>query len=238
MTEAIRTPSENIKDQNRHDKPRERLRSLGATSLSDKELLAIILRSGGKSNSVINISGRILDEFGGLKGLMEADLHQISAVKYIGPAKASSIKAVFEIALRIIATEQKESFSITRPSELYEIVKKDLYGKTKEHLYVISLDSRNKCISKDLISIGTVNETLIHPREIFRTALHKNATYIALAHNHPSGDTTPSDEDIKVTQRVASAGSILGVSLIDHLVVSDRTFTSIKSMNALKNLSN
>lgn len=202
----------------------------GAESLSDTELLAIVLRTGGENNSVLELAGKILKKFGGLKGLLNADITQIQTLKDVGTTKAVTLKAVCEIALRISMEEKSGDLSIRKPEEVFRFLKKDFFEKNKEYLYLLSLDSRNKIISKDLISIGTLNETLIHPREIFKTALLKNAAGIILAHNHPSGDTSPSMEDLKVTEQVAKAGNIIGVNFIDHVIVSNTGFLSIKSL--------
>jgi DNA repair protein RadC len=215
------------------DKPRERLITQGGSALSDTELLAIILRSGGEDNSALQLSSQILKEFGGFKGIYRADIQQLVRYKDVGIAKAAGIKAACEIALRINSITDNELCVITKPADIFHLLKKELFNQTKEYLYLLSLDSRNKVISKDLISVGTVNETLIHPREVFRTALAKNAVSIALAHNHPSDDPTPSTEDIKVTGRIAGVGVEIGINLIDHVIICNSDFTSIKAMNLL-----
>jgi DNA repair protein RadC len=224
-----------ICDLNNNDKPRERLMQYGVQNLSNPELLALLLRSGGEKTSALDLSNSLLMEFGGFKGLQKAGTRQLINFKHVGLAKAASIKSACEIAIRINLENDNNNQVITKPKDIYEFVKKDLFNQTRENLYLLSLDSRNKVISKNLISIGTVNETLIHPREVYRTALLNNAVSIALAHNHPSGDPNPSSEDIKITQRIAKAGSEVGIHLLDHIVACDHKFTSLRSLSLITN---
>lgn len=212
------------------DRPRERLLKHGISVLSDAELLSIILRSGSKGISVLDLANKLLREFGGIKGLLEADLEQLYAYKSIGVAKATSIKAIYEVCLRLNTDLGINELQIKNPADVYKVTKKDLYSKKREHLYLLSLDSRGNLISKDLISIGTVNETLVHPREIYSKALVKNSVSIILVHNHPSQDTKPSSEDILLTERIAESGEILGIPLLDHVIVCDSRYTSVKSL--------
>ncbi|KKS15879.1 MAG: repair protein RadC protein [candidate division WWE3 bacterium GW2011_GWC1_41_7] len=217
-----------------NDKPRERLLKVGAENLSDTELLAIILRTGGEKNSVTQLAGKILSDFDGLNGLVNADTVQLCNVKDVGATKAATIKAVCEIGLRISMSPATTTLSVRKPEDIFRYVKKDYYKKNKEYLYLISLDNRNKLVSKDLVSIGTLNETMIHPREIYKTAFMKNAASIILVHNHPSGDPTPSEDDIKVTKKIAEAGNLLGITLMDHIIVSDNGYISIKAFDLIK----
>lgn len=226
MSESLR-----VKDLIITDKPRERLILQGASALSDSELLAIILRSGGPKNSAIDLARKILKEFGGLKELINVDVNQLITFKNIGVAKATSIKSVCEIALRINLSMEEKRLEIKNPEDVFQLTRKEFFAQKKEHLYMISIDSRNRYICKNLISVGTINETLIHPREVYRQALLNNAVSIVLVHNHPSNDPTPSIEDIKVTERLAKAGVSLGIALVDHIIVSDNSFVSIKSLN-------
>ena len=223
-----------LKTINRNDLPRERLAALGTEALSDIELLSIILGAGGKNESVFELSSKILSDLHGFKGLYKTDYNKLISFKNVGKAKAASIKAVCEISKRIFIEKELTKININKPKDVYESVKKFFYSKEKEHLYLISLDSRNRLISTDLISIGTVNETLVHPREIFKSALEKNAVSIILVHNHPSGDANPSEDDIKVTERIHKAGIDIGIALIDHLIVTNTDWVSLKSLNLLE----
>lgn len=217
-----------IKDLNNFDKPREHLLVSGGSSLTDYELLAIILRSGGKDISAINLASQLLNQFQSLKNLLKADMEQLRKTKHIGLAKAASIKAIYEIAARSNFSESEYALYVKKPEDVYKILKRYIYEKDKEYLYLLSIDARNKVIATDLISIGTVNETFVHPREIYKQALFKNAVAIILAHNHPSDNPNPSKEDILVTERVAKVGISLGIPLLDHLVVCDSGFVSMK----------
>lgn len=223
-----------IKDLNKNDKPRERLEIHGANVLTDAELLALVLRSGGKHTSVLLLAQQILSTFDGFKGLLHTEIKELTNFKNIGYAKACSLKAACEIALRIRDNEtQKPTETINSPETIYKLIRKDFYAKSKEMLCVISLNIRNKVIAKDIVSVGSLNETIVHPREIFKLAMSKNAAAIILVHNHPSGDPTPSLEDIKITQRIYKAGLDIGISLIDHLIVTDTSYKSLKSLGLL-----
>ena len=218
------------------DRPRERLLTSGVESLSDAELLAVVLRSGGEGDSVLLVASRLLADYGGLKALFQSDISQLMRIKNIGFAKASCVKAVYELALRLNNHIEEELPAIRKPKDIYDAVKKEMFGKKKEYLYLISLDSRNKMISKDLISIGTIGETIVNPREIYRQALIKNACSIAVAHNHPSGNPSPSPEDLIVTEKLIIAGISLGLPLVDHLIVCDTQFVSLKALNVFDNI--
>ncbi len=222
-----------IHDLQSSEKPRERLLNYGESILSDAELLAIILRSGGVKGSSLSLASVLLKKFSGLNGVIFARYEELVGIKDVGPAKATSIKAISEIALRLNMDSKVKKFKLSGPRDVFVYMKKSIYKKEKEHLYVISLDSRNFAISADLVSVGTVNETLIHPREVFREAIYKNATYIILAHNHPSGDTSPSEEDIQVTHRLVETGKIIGIPLVDHVILSNDSYTSLKSKDLI-----
>jgi DNA repair protein RadC len=223
-----------IKDLQKEEKPREKLIEKEAENLTDIELLAIILRSGERNYSATELARDLLNTFGGIKGLLSADIEGLKNFKGIGTAKATSIKALEEISKRYLEPIKKPETYIKSPKDAYEIIRKDIINKNQEYLYLLSIDSRNKLISKDVISKGTVNETLIHPREIFRKAISKNACGIILIHNHPSNKCNPSDEDIKVTRRIYKAGIDIGIPLIDHLIVTDNDFTSMKAQSLFK----
>ena len=215
----------------KNDFPREKLARLGPTSLTDYELLALILRTGGKENSVVTIAQSLLNEFGGLSGLFSATSNQLQLVRYLGNAKIASIQALGELALRTSIPDATKTLLIKTPEDVFKLLKKDLYMKKRECLYLISLDIRNKLIEKDLISLGTISQTLVSPREVFRQALLRNAVSIILAHNHPSNNPKPSAEDITLTQAMAHAGNSVGIALLDHIVICDHTFCSIKALN-------
>jgi DNA repair protein RadC len=220
-----------IKDIGSHNKPRERLLEKGPEALSDIELLAIVLNSGGKGMSVIDLASRLLKNFTDLQNLFEADIEQLTKEKYVGKSKAATIKAVSEVAKRAYMQYSRSVRTVKNPEQAFNIIKKDLFGKKREYLYLLSLDARKNLLAKDLICIGSVNETLIPVREIVRKALLRNALHIILAHNHPSQDPSPSQEDILVTEKVARACLISGVTMLDHIITAGNDYTSIKSLD-------
>lgn len=222
-----------IKDLQKEEKPREKMIEKGPDVLTDVELLAIIIRSGGKNNSATNLSRELILKFGNLKNVLTADITQLTSVKNIDIAKATSIKAVEEISKRFLTPLKEENIKIKSPKDVYDLIRKEILNKEEEYLFLICLDCRNRLISKEIISKGTINETLIHPREIFKKALNKNAYSIILVHNHPSNEPDPSDEDIKVTKRIFRAGIDMGIPLTDHLVVTNNDFISMKAQNLI-----
>lgn len=219
-----------IRDLNPREKPREKMVRVGPENLTEEELIAILLRSGDRNKSAVDLARELIRNFEGLKGLLSADTNNLRKIKGVGMAKATSIKAAFELGLRINSGAHNLSV-ITKPQDVYNLVKKALFGKKREYLYVISLDAKNRVLGKDLISAGTPNETYVHPKEIYRSALAKSASSVVLVHNHPSGDTTPSSLDVKVTNQVAEMGRKIDIPLLDHLIMSDEGFTSLKSLS-------
>jgi DNA repair protein RadC len=212
------------------DRPRERIKRIGGNYLTDAELLAIVLRSGGIGIAVTELSSLLIKEFGSLGGVLKADFQKLLRFPNLGEAKVSSIKAIHEICLRIQFPTVATTFKVKEPKDVVRLLKKDFFDKDKEYLYLLSLNTRLKLISKDLISIGTVNETLIHAREVFKKAVMCNAVSVILAHNHPSNDPTPSDADITLTKEISEAGKILGIALLDHIIITNDSYFSIKSL--------
>lgn len=215
------------------ERPRERLLKYGSGTLSDVELIALVLRSGGRGSTVRNLAEELLKIFKNYRGIMLADTSELVSFHNIGLAKATSLKAACEIGLRMNTELSPLSSVVSSPEDIFKVLRKILYAKSKEHLYIVSLDSRLRILSVDLVSVGTVNETLAHPREIYSIAVKKSAVSIILVHNHPSNDPTPSSADIELTQRVFDAGKIIGIKLQDHIVVSDDHFVSIKESGLL-----
>ena len=214
------------------DRPREKFFNKGPETLSDAELIALILSSGGKGQSVVELSQALVKEAGTLAELLNRPIQKLVNIKNLGPAKAFKIAAAKEIAIRFNNTV-KNNIKITAPKDAYDFIKTSLTGKETEHLYLINLNARNAVINKSLISVGTVNETLIHPREVIKNAVSNNAVSIILAHNHPSGEPLPSSEDIKVTQRLQKACKLVGLGFTDHLIVCDNSYSSMRAQNLL-----
>ncbi|MFA6547398.1 MAG: DNA repair protein RadC [Candidatus Magasanikbacteria bacterium] len=208
------------------DRPREKLSKYGAGKLSDSELLAILLGSGTKGINVVELSKKILKKFG--KGeIANASYKDFKNTFGLGPAKSCLLVACFELGRRFL--KGKKSTLILTPKQVWEELK-DLRDNKKEHFVIFYLDTRNQEIQREIISVGTLNANLVHPREVFEPAIVHSAAQIIVAHNHPSGDTTPSEEDIAITKRLAQAGEILGIELLDHVVVGKEKFASLKEL--------
>jgi DNA repair protein RadC len=212
------------------ERPRERLARLGTEALSTQEILAIILGKGIKGEPVMALAHNLLITFGNLNNLANATLIELSKIKGIGAAKGTQIKAAFELGKRL-----DDSFSINSkehirsPEDVIKEVQKSLKGKKKEHFLALFLDTRNHPIETRTISIGSLDSSIVHPRELFKEAISHSAASIILVHNHPSGDTEPSDEDIKLTKRLIEVGQVLGIEILDHVVISDHAYLSMKA---------
>jgi DNA repair protein RadC len=205
--------------------PRERLFASGSDSLSDAEILALLLNTGSKEENVIDVSNRLISKYG-LNGISCCSLSELTTIKGIGPAKASKIFAAFELSRRANSGKiAKKSIQNSEDVALHYIEK--LKGKKKEHLIVILLDSKNRIIKEEIVSIGTLNSSLIHPREVFKPAIKESANAIILVHNHPSGDCDPSSEDKEITKILVEAGKLLNISVLDHIVVGKDDYSSM-----------
>lgn len=211
------------------ERPRERLKKYGLDALSIQELIALILGRGIAGESVTVTSQRLLSRFGDVKGLSEASLEELSEVRGIGLAKASQIKAAFELAKRVdIAGSSGKKSVVTTPEDINELLGKTLKDKKREHFLVVLLDTRGHHIKTAEISIGSLDSSIVHPREVFKEALSASAASVIFVHNHPSGDPSPSEDDIKLTKRLIKAGEIMGIDVLDHIIIGDDNFTSLK----------
>lgn len=219
-----------IKDLPRVDRPREKLEKYGPSRLSNSELLAILLGTGQKDVNVVELSSRILKKFSG-SGLTNATFHELKNTYGLGSAKACEVVACFELGRRLL--KEGTENTIISPQEVWSLLK-DVRNNRKEHFVVFYLDPKSKEISREVVSIGSLNNSLVHPREIFEPAVKHLAAYVIIAHNHPSGDLTPSEEDLEITKDLAIAGKILGINLVDHVIVSKEGYLSFREKGLIE----
>lgn len=222
-----------MKDVPKEERPRERLLKYGESHLSNQEILAILIGSGTKKESVMDLSNRVLMHFEGLKLLSDATIEELTAIKGIGEAKGISILAALELGRRLQQYKPEKTYIIRSPEDGADYVMEEMRNLNQEHLVVLFLNTKNQIIHRETIFIGSLNASIVHPREIYREAVKRSAASIICAHNHPSGDPTPSQEDIHVTRRLVEAGKIMGIELLDHLVIGDHSFTSLKEKGYL-----
>ncbi|MFJ7646200.1 DNA repair protein RadC [Lysinibacillus sp. NPDC097279] len=217
-----------IRDVHLADRPRERLLRQGAKSLSNQELLAILLRTGTKEESVLVLANRVLNTFERLHQLKHATIEEMVAIKGIGEVKAIQLLAAIELGRRLSQKQNDDKYTVRSPQDAAAYLMPDMISLSQEHFVVLFLDVKNQIIHKKTIFIGGLNASIVHPREIFREAVKRSAASIICAHNHPSGVPTPSPEDIEVTKRIQEAGFIIGIELLDHIIIGDHQFTSLK----------
>ncbi|MBI4186444.1 MAG: DNA repair protein RadC [Chloroflexi bacterium] len=210
------------------ERPRERLQKLGVAALSAQELLALILGRGVAGESVMVTAQRLLSRFGDLRGIAGASVEEMSELKGIGLAKASQIKAAFEMANRLDGPEPGDAAVVKTPEDVAGLVRGRLSGKKKEHFLALMLDTRNRLIKVAEISIGSLDTSIVHPREVFKEAISASAASVIFVHNHPSGDTAPSEDDVKLTKRLAEAGQIIGIDVLDHVIIGGKSYLSLK----------
>ncbi|MBU2529538.1 MAG: DNA repair protein RadC [Elusimicrobia bacterium] len=218
-----------IKDLPKIERPRERLERYGPEKLSNSELLAILLGSGQKGINVVELSKRILSKFSG-DGLSKADVKKLKNTFGLGSAKACEIVACFELGRRLL--QNKQSALLLSPQDVWDELK-DIRDNKKEHFVIFFLDIKNQEIKREIISIGSLNTNLVHPREVFEPAVRYLAAQIIVAHNHPSGDSEPSENDLIITEKLTEAGKILGIEIIDHVIVTKNNYLSFKEKRLL-----
>lgn len=209
------------------ERPRERLLSKGVDALSLTELLALSLRSGYKGRSVLSLAEELLTVFGGVTELTEASLQELTTIRGIGIAKAAQMKGIFSLAKRLAKKGGKAKCCIRSPQDVYSLIEEHFIEKKQEIVVVLFRDARGFVFHDEIVAIGILSEVLIHPRELFRLAIRHCAYSIILAHNHPSGDPTPSKQDLELTKLLAASGSLLGIPLDDHLIFGRGSYTSL-----------
>ena len=217
-----------IKDLSEDERPRERLAKLGPQSLSTAELLAILLRVGMVGESAVQVGQRLLQTFGGLSGIHRASFEELRSQKGIKLAKAAQIKAAIELGRRLVLESPDERPAIHSPAEAAELVQYEMSALEQEELRVLLLDTRNRVRHIETVYRGSVNSSQVRVAEIFKAAIRHNATNLIVIHNHPSGDPTPSPDDIAIPRAILEAGELLDVKLLDHIIVGRGKFVSLK----------
>lgn len=217
-----------IRDIPTRERPRERLKEKGAASLSTAELLAIVLRTGAASESVLDLATRLLAQFGGLAGLTRASFGQLCTEHGLGEAKVAQLKAALELGRRLLATEPDERVVIKAPEDIANLLQAEMGFLEQEELKVVLLNSKNQVMAIPDVYKGSVNTSLIRISELFREAVRQNCPALVVVHNHPSGDPTPSAEDIEVTEQAVAAGKLLGIEVLDHLIIGQHRYVSLR----------
>lgn len=219
-------PTYTIKDLPSSERPRERLEKQGAKALSDAELLAIVLRTGSRYESVLDLSKRIIRELN-IKELSQASLNQLKTFKGISTTKASQLVACFELARRVHSNNNEEKIFLDSCGDVVRLLKSELRFLKREHFIGLYLDSRNCLLRKETISIGGLNSSIVHPRELFKLAFQESANSIILVHNHPSGIAEPSEDDIEITKMLIKASKIMGIDILDHVIIGENSHVSM-----------
>lgn len=217
-----------IRDLPSEERPRERLRDYGPDSLSNSELLAILLRTGNVSESAVNLATRLISQFGGLDGLARASLSELARLKGIGLAKAAQVQAALELGKRLLTAHPEERYTVRAPKDVFNLLKAEMGLLEQEHLRVLLLNTRNQVMAAPEVYRGSVNTAVIRAAEVFREAIRENCPSIIVVHNHPSGDPTPSPEDVRVTKQLVEAGKLLDIEVLDHVVIAQQGFVSLK----------
>ena len=217
-----------IKDMPVGERPRERLQHYGAGALSTAELIAILLRSGVAGESVLHLAERLLARYGGITGLAQASFAELCQEKGIGPAKVTQIKAALELGRRLLVASPQERPQVRSPADAANLLMLEMSFLEQEHMRLVLLDTKNRVLGMPTIYIGSLNTSMIRVGELFREAIRQNCAAIIVVHNHPSGDPTPSPEDVLVTKQIVEAGKLLDIEVLDHLVIGRQRYVSLK----------
>ncbi|MBB6729313.1 RadC family protein [Cohnella zeiphila] len=215
------------------ERPRERMIKQGASALKDAELLAILLGTGTRNESAIRLAERIIQECGGLRRFAESSWDELTQIRGVGPAKSLQLQASIELGRRLARSRLPDMIRISRPQDAADLLMEELRHLREEHFVCLFLNTKNQVIGRQTLSIGSLNASVVHPREVYRAAIRRSSASILCAHNHPSGDPTPSPEDVSLTRRLAEAGELIGIELLDHLVIGDNRFISLKEAGCL-----
>ena len=210
------------------ERPRERLKKYGASSLSNAELLAIILRTGAASESFLNLSAKLLARFGGLAGIARAGFGEICTERGLGEAKAAQLKAALELGRRLLASQPEDRIAVRSPADVANLLQAEMAHLEQEELRLVLLNTKNQVLSIPQLYRGNVNTSLVRVSELFREAVRENCPALIVVHNHPSGDPTPSNEDIKITEQMIEAGKLLDIEILDHIIIGRQGYISLK----------
>lgn len=222
-----------IKDLPGQERPRERLVRLGAEVLSTAELLAIIIRVGTASMSALELGGVLIEKFGGLGGIAQASVSDLAVTSGIGMAKAAQIKAALELGKRLCNQISEPRALVNGPRDIANLLMEDMRYLDREHFKAVLLNTKNRVLDIVPISVGSLNTSLVHPREVFKDAIKRSCAAIVLVHNHPSGDPAPSREDVAITRKLAEVGRFLGIEVADHVILGDKRFVSLREAGLL-----
>ncbi len=223
-----------IKDLPLSERPREKLRKYSSKALSNAELLAIIIRTGNKRHTAIEVAQRVLsiDKLG-LSFLSDCTLEQLTQIEGIGICKAAQILSAVELGKRISVSNIENKIKVTSPLDITNLLMEEMKYLKKEYFKIVMLDTKNKIISIKNVSIGSLNSSIVHPREVYKEAIKRSSASIILVHNHPSGDPTPSKEDINITKRLVECGNILGIKVLDHIILGRNRYISLKEEDVI-----
>lgn len=217
-----------IKNLPDNDRPRERLMNVGVKNISNEDLISIILKTGTKNKSVKELSNIVLSTYKGINNMRNIEVNTITKINGIGKVKALELIAAIELGRRVYYEKQVVNRRITNSNDIYEFFYNMLSNLKQEHFYALYLDNKKNIIDKRLLYIGTINGSIAHPREIFKNAYLMSASFIVCVHNHPSGDPNPSKEDINITLRLKECGKIMGIELLDHIIIGNNKYVSLK----------
>ena len=216
-----------------HDRPREKLDRLGAAGLGDNELLAIIVGHGSRQISALDVANLVLDAAAGVHGLARVSRDELGRVKGVGAAKAAQILAAVELGRRTLSRTPGDRVQFDGPEDVAAYLMPQYGSRSVEHFGIVLLDTKHRVLRTRVLSVGTLDASLVHPREVFREATLGGAAAIVLFHNHPSGDPVPSSDDVALTTRLVRAGDLMGVDVIDHIIVADACYCSFKETGRL-----
>ncbi|HEY4579182.1 MAG TPA: DNA repair protein RadC [Savagea sp.] len=210
------------------ERPRERLMKYGPKSLSNQELMAILFRTGTKERSVLELSNYFLNKFSQMQELEHVTLEELMEIKGVGKVKGIHLLASIELGRRVLSRRTEDLYAVKSPSDAAAYLMTEMSGLKQEHFKALYLNVKNEVIHEQTIFIGGLNSSIVHPRELFREAVKRSAASVLVAHNHPSGNVEPSPEDIKVTKRLVEAGAIIGIDCVDHIIIANHRYISLK----------